>query len=1229
MADLIQVDLNIRSNADEANKGLDRLGKTIVQTTTMTQLLEKQYAMLDKMFNTGKMSAQNYAKAVQTIDKNMDRLYSTLNRALSGVDETAKSMTQATVATQKATRAMNQYGNVASATTRKTKRFASVGLQQVGYQVGDFAVQVQGGTNALVALGQQGSQLLGILGPFGAIAGAALAIYTAIARVNQETSKTGLLFEKAAKDIKTAFAPIKPVIEAIGDAFSYVGNTLINFVNLILNNMERVIWYFGTGLATAVGVAVVKAFIAATTAATAFFAAVRKGLMRIGIGLLIVAVGELGYRFARAVEAAGGFAKVLDDVKTAGGAFYDYLGAKGEEFYLRLRQIGPNFETFMIGILNVIVTKIQEGLNFLIKEVNAIFAKLNIDPIDQVVINTSTEQALANAQQRVADLAVEIQDAVDKSNGKWGEFKEALEAIGVAVEDTTTKSKIDVRDWFGEVGDAGEESGDKIKNAYLDAMMTAQEFAQALDDQVIRAVDGVSDAFSTFLQNGMKDFKSFVGSIKDMFLRLLADLAAMAIRQRILIPIATGFMAGAGSAAAGTAMGTYAAGGAQAGTIGATLATGMSNFSSAALHTITGGTAGSVAAGSTMASIGAAAPYILAAVAVIGLFTSKVKKLDEGVRVTVNGMDTLVESFETLQKSRLFGLLKGKKFTEYEEVAGSPIIEAVAGIQDSILKAAQSLNIGTEAFNDFTYQFKVSLQGLTEEEKIQKVNEEITKMGDAFASLSGHFETMNELLAVAQQRYDLETRLLQLQGNETELLIRQRERERTATHELNQTLLDQIYAIEDAQIAATKSQMVANQAVAQADAAFATVQRSIQARKDSITRSFNEIMETIQNRIEAANENVSVSRGILSSLEGASSARIGMSRGAGLSYLSELRGASRITDQKMLDKALDAVANPSKGLYSSFVEYQRDFADQSNIIRDLEEKASYQLDTDEKTLIQLQEEAKRSEERYEAQIDKLDEQLEAAQNQINALKGIDTSVKSVEAAIAGLGASIQAAVAAQARAAAAAAAVRTVAAATGGGSGGGGSGGGGSGGGAVATKAAQAGLTSLGTYSAATAKAPPSASFVASNTGKAYYQIRGESQLLTAAQSFGIQTTGKTGTQLQDSIARITNSIVNMDNKTRAKQFAMGGMFGGGVRMVGERGPELEATGPSRIFSTKQTAELFRNPELVAEVKNLRAEVAGLRSEQRQLQASNSKYVKRNYDINRKWDTEGLPATRT
>ncbi len=76
---------------------------------------------------------------------------------------------------------INQFGQVANVNARKMKRFGAVGMQQVGYQVQDFAVQVQGGTDKLVALGQQGSQLLGIFGPAGAIAGMILAIGTGLA----------------------------------------------------------------------------------------------------------------------------------------------------------------------------------------------------------------------------------------------------------------------------------------------------------------------------------------------------------------------------------------------------------------------------------------------------------------------------------------------------------------------------------------------------------------------------------------------------------------------------------------------------------------------------------------------------------------------------------------------------------------------------------------------------------------------------------------------------------------------------------------------------------------------------------------------------------------------------------------------------------------------------------------------------------------------------------------
>ncbi|EJK1968088.1 hypothetical protein NK226_003485 [Salmonella enterica] len=50
------------------------------------------------------------------------------------------------------------------------------GMQQAGYQIQDFIVQVQGGQSALVAFSQQGSQLAGAFGPGGAVFGAVIAL---------------------------------------------------------------------------------------------------------------------------------------------------------------------------------------------------------------------------------------------------------------------------------------------------------------------------------------------------------------------------------------------------------------------------------------------------------------------------------------------------------------------------------------------------------------------------------------------------------------------------------------------------------------------------------------------------------------------------------------------------------------------------------------------------------------------------------------------------------------------------------------------------------------------------------------------------------------------------------------------------------------------------------------------------------------------------------------------
>jgi len=71
---------------------------------------------------------------------------------------------------------MRRLGNTAADSQRGFARFG-LGMQQVGYQVQDFAVQIASGTNALTALSQQGSQVLGFFGGFyGAVAGAALSV---------------------------------------------------------------------------------------------------------------------------------------------------------------------------------------------------------------------------------------------------------------------------------------------------------------------------------------------------------------------------------------------------------------------------------------------------------------------------------------------------------------------------------------------------------------------------------------------------------------------------------------------------------------------------------------------------------------------------------------------------------------------------------------------------------------------------------------------------------------------------------------------------------------------------------------------------------------------------------------------------------------------------------------------------------------------------------------------
>lgn len=89
--------------------------------------------------------------------------------------------------------------------------------------------------------------------------------------------------------------------------------------------------------------------------------------------------------------------------------------------------------------------------------------------------------------------------------------------------------------------------------------------------------------------------------------------------------------------------------------------------------------------------------------------------------------------------------------------------------------------------------------------------------------------------------------------------------------------------------------------------------------------------------------------------------------------------------------------------------------------------------------------------------------------------------------------------------------------------------------------------------------------------------------------------------------------------------FAVGGFHSGGLRIVGENGPELEATGPSRIWTAQQTRAMFSgNGSMDALVSELRM----LREEN---QAQALALVSQQEQVNRllmRWETQGMPEER-
>ena len=157
MADLNDITIGLKLDDADVVRGL----KTF-------ERMKRQIGDITLAERKGEITKKQYNRALQQMGQQLGKVTNDINGAKSAIQKYAYAIKDAT----------DEQIKMQVASGKGMRKFEMI-AQQAGYQFGDLAVQIQSGTNAAVALGQQGSQLLGFFGPYGALAGAALAISTA------------------------------------------------------------------------------------------------------------------------------------------------------------------------------------------------------------------------------------------------------------------------------------------------------------------------------------------------------------------------------------------------------------------------------------------------------------------------------------------------------------------------------------------------------------------------------------------------------------------------------------------------------------------------------------------------------------------------------------------------------------------------------------------------------------------------------------------------------------------------------------------------------------------------------------------------------------------------------------------------------------------------------------------------------------------------------------------
>ena len=166
---------------------IDRLSKKYDRIYAASKLYEQQVRELTQAEMLGVISKQRFNKEIDQLDAELNQFTNSAEGAILANNRFSQHINESG-------RGLNNFGMYA---------------QQVGYQVGDFFVQIQSGTNFLVAFGQQATQLAGLIpGVLGAALGIGISLATAI----------GAAFMRASTDVETSVDRQVAALKKLEDA---------------------------------------------------------------------------------------------------------------------------------------------------------------------------------------------------------------------------------------------------------------------------------------------------------------------------------------------------------------------------------------------------------------------------------------------------------------------------------------------------------------------------------------------------------------------------------------------------------------------------------------------------------------------------------------------------------------------------------------------------------------------------------------------------------------------------------------------------------------------------------------------------------------------------------------------------------------------------------------------------------------------------------------------------